>query len=580
MIEERSEYPEKIRIFLSASAQDKRAQQLYEELGQNGYSVWMPSRDLLAGDEWHRSSIMAMRDAAFILFCISDSSNSSRWQAEEILRGFELAGNRSNSIPMIPVLLDPSEVPKRLSQLKAVDLTNTESFRPVLEAIDGHLKREADLALSSKFDSLYVESIRIKNIRCFDSLEISFVENGLPAMWNMLLGDNAAGKTTIIRCIALGLAGESEVPSLLSKVPGDFVRSGQKSGSIDLKLRSRKTGERFSVQTKIEARKSNSQEQVRKSTKPKDFPWSQVFAAGYGTQRTRVADLSHRGYSRMLAVGTLFDPDASLMNPEVVLLRHRTDVRHRMERKLLSILLLDTDDDQLMFEEDGLAVSGPWGTLPLNVLSDGYRSTSQWILDFLGQSVLAGRLSEQNEPGGILIIDELEQHLHPKWQRLIVQRLRKQFPDTQFFTSTHTPLAASGVTDVNSGTLTRFDRHLDNVSTAERLDRHRFDGVRADQWLASDAFGLVTTRTPGAADELQRYIELVKQDQASDSAELNELRRRMSDRNTFGESEYEREIVKAVSEVLDQRRSEKPKEPFSEETKSKLREIFGKGGRK
>ena len=192
----------------------------------------------------------------------------------------------------------------------------------------------------------------------------------------------------------------------------------------------------------------------------------------------------------------------------------------------------------------------------------------------MGNSILAGRFSEKSESGGILIIDELEQHLHPRWQRLIVQRLRQQFPNTQFFSTTHTPLTASGITDVSTGTLTRFDRSLDNSTVATQLDRKKYEGIRADQWLASDAFGLVTTRTPGAADDVQRYIELLKESTKSSSPEIELLREKLNKQFAIGESEYEREIEAAVGEVLDRRIKEKPSEALNETTKQQLRNLF------
>jgi predicted ATP-binding protein involved in virulence len=89
----------------------------------------------------------------------------------------------------------------------------------------------------------------------------------------------------------------------------------------------------------------------------------------------------------------------------------------------------------------GLAEStaGP-STLELSQLSDGYRSLIALVLDF------ARRLAQAHphwpnplEAPGILVVDELELHLHPVWQQKVVPNLRAAFPNTQLIVSTHSP---------------------------------------------------------------------------------------------------------------------------------------------
>lgn len=153
---------------------------------------------------------------------------------------------------------------------------------------------------------------------------------------------------------------------------------------------------------------------------------------------------------------SLFDDDTVLQNPQVVLLAQEARLRSRLEHRLLSVLMLDEPGYQVTCPRTGAEIHGPWGDHPLRSLSDGYRSTAQWVLDFLGWSIYAGRFANGSDIGGILLVDELEQHLHPRWQRHIVQRLRQQFPKTQIFASTHTPLVAAGTADIEAGRLLRL----------------------------------------------------------------------------------------------------------------------------
>ncbi|MFM8218857.1 MAG: AAA family ATPase, partial [Planctomycetaceae bacterium] len=114
-------------------------------------------------------------------------------------------------------------------------------------------------------------------------------------------------------------------------------------------------------------------------------------------------------------------------------------------RKLAELLELPDEPEPITLGPQGIMVKGPWGRVPLNALGDGYRSTIRWLADFLGWQVLAGRFSTGD---GCLIIDEIEQHLHPRWQRIVMSRLREHFPKVQLFATTHSPLVAAGAAEL------------------------------------------------------------------------------------------------------------------------------------
>ena len=84
--------------------------------------------------------------------------------------------------------------------------------------------------------------------------------------------------------------------------------------------------------------------------------------------------------------------------------------------------------------------------MELAQLSDGYRNLLALVLDF------ARRLAQANpafqnplEAPGILLIDEIELHLHPRWQQTIIPGLRAAFPNTQLIVSTHSPAVLTTV---------------------------------------------------------------------------------------------------------------------------------------
>jgi predicted ATP-dependent endonuclease of OLD family len=357
-----------------------------------------------------------------------------------------------------------------------------------------------DLRESRSSGNVCLTEIYLQNIRCFKNLKIALDADRALSNWVMVLGDNAAGKTTLLRSLALGLCNEADATAMIKEVPGSILRQGETKGFIETVLRREEDGKRLSVRTTITRESESAPEIVRQETKPaKNFPWNDIFVCGYGTQRATQAHTSFDRYSPLNALRTLFDDRASLQNPEVVLLRRSPAVRRELESRLLEVLMLDGSDNGLRETSEGLTVRGPWGEIPLASLSDGYRSTIQWILDFVGWQIYTDRFGN-GDAGGILLIDEIEQHLHPRWQRHIVQRLRKQFPKTQIFSTTHTPLAALGVVDVEGSLLLRLVREDGEVKT-RIVGQEQLQDKRADQVLASEAFGLVTTRSPGSVDD-------------------------------------------------------------------------------
>ncbi len=135
-------------------------------------------------------------------------------------------------------------------------------------------------------------------------------------------------------------------------------------------------------------------------------------------------------------------------------------VNHAMESVIepetgWSGLRWDGDERQLLLTH---LVHGP---LPLDFLSDGIRNTAALVADVAHR---CARLNPQlddpaKETAGILIIDEVDLHLHPEWQQRIVEMLRAAFPKMQLILSTHSPQVLSTV-NANQIRVVRFREAL------------------------------------------------------------------------------------------------------------------------
>jgi predicted ATP-binding protein involved in virulence len=277
-----------------------------------------------------------------------------------------------------------------------------------------------------------------------------------------------------------------------------------------------------------------------------------------------------------LAVATLFDARAVLQNPEVVLLRQEPAARTALQNKLIQIMLLDSEAAAFEQTPSALLLRTPFGGVPINSLSDGYRSTVQWLLDLFSWLIYAKRWPTHREPAGILLIDEIEQHLHPRWQRHIMRRLTEQLPRMQIIATTHTPLIASSMADVKSSGLLRLIRDDRQEPEAVAVVPSELSGKRADQVL-TEFFDLATSRNPGSNADLELYVQLksLPNRTPAEQQRFEELAARVEPGLQFGETDVERKVVAAVTTALTNLLKQPPPEEFNIEAKRQLRDLFG-----
>jgi hypothetical protein len=163
--------------------------------------------------------------------------------------------------------------------------------------------------------------------------------------------------------------------------------------------------------------------------------------------------------------------------------------------------------------------------VPVGAIGDGYLATLAWLSDLLGWTFLY-RPELAGQVSAIVVIDEIEKHLHPRWQREIVLELSRQFPQVQFIASSHSPLCAGGLSDLDIGdaAMYRFEQKSDAV-VGEKLEPYR--GWTYDQIMTSSAFGLKSTRdvtTQRIVEELSEARSSGDEDQVKAKEEELESR--------------------------------------------------------
>jgi len=359
----------------------------------------------------------------------------------------------------------------------------------------------------------HLKRVRLQNVRGIKDATIDFEPEGTRRDWTLLVGNNGHGKTTVLRSIAIGLADDTTASELLGNLPGDFIRrnkQGRSEGSatITVELRSTRKGRPVSSLVTTIARDDFGRERVAKKTYSADFDPSHLFVCAYGPNRGGPGrDAAEYGLRRSLM--TLFSDKEALLSPGQVLRDYMLFAHQRgspgkgpynfVIRSLRKVWDLPASYPIVVTATGDVTVSGPWGRLPFNVLGDGYRGTGTWVLDLLGNALKAGRWkTNRTKPmRGIVLVDELEEHLHPAWQRTIVSKLRAAFPEVQFVATTHSPLALA---NTRSGEV--FAAVLRNaVSTLEPLPDAT--GRDAQELLLGEWFGLDSTLDDASTRKLQ-----------------------------------------------------------------------------
>lgn len=153
--------------------------------------------------------------------------------------------------------------------------------------------------------------------------------------------------------------------------------------------------------------------------------------------------------------------------------------------------------------------------LTVNQLSDGEKCLIAMVNDLARRMAIANPTGNPLDGEGIILIDEIDLHLHPKWQRMIVPRLLDVFPNCQFMISTHSPHVLTHIQPENIVLLKWVDGNI----TAQRPSESY--GKNVDRIL-EDLMGLDTTRPIQVSTDLHRIYAMI------DSNSLDEAKQHIA----------------------------------------------------
>ena len=319
--------------------------------------------------------------------------------------------------------------------------------------------------------------LEIHNFRCIDQIGIDLEPpSRLPGRWTCLAGINGAGKTSILQALALVLLGEP----LYRELGGDRLKRFRRMVA-DTRQETwlRIWGCWGTSQSYLEVKHGERNAMATWPAWPGIYyppimrqHWDDIRSSvvlAYGATRN-LSDYPDNRYTSMSPdvrkVMTLFDPLTQVASAEFLLKQEAskdTPLFRLFESLLRQIfgndLGFDVRDDRVVFTDRGESVE------PTD-LPDGFRSSIAWLVDLCAtwceKNARSASEGKHTDIEAIVLIDEIDLHLHPSLQRTLVPRLREALPRVQWIVTTHSPLVLSS-----------FD-----TSEIVALDRNEPGGVR------------------------------------------------------------------------------------------------------
>jgi predicted ATP-binding protein involved in virulence len=391
-----------------------------------------------------------------------------------------------------------------------------------------------------------IRTITIKNFKAIRNLSITLpTGKSERAGWKMLLGENGTGKSSVLQAIAFALMGPELFATHLKRFklyPKDLLR--------------RKRDGKPANQALIEVEFTTDEKAVLRITK-KDFHFitslkKRFFVRGYGATRllprrdapsqTVKTGIPHKIDNLLSPVVPVFNANdwlvglrqkqfdsAALALKDLLNLPGRTNISIKARRVLIPI--------------NGIRIS-------LDELSAGFESVLSMVADIIA-GVVGGSHDLRHAPG-IILLDEIDAHLHPRWKMRIVEALRGTFSSMQFIVTTHEPLCLRGLNENEVVVLRRENNELVSLDDLDSPSK-----LRVDQLLTSELFGLQSTLDPQLDEALSNYYRLLAKPDgeltSKEEEKLEELRKELPPVRVvelLGDSQRERLIYEVVDKYL------------------------------
>jgi AAA domain, putative AbiEii toxin, Type IV TA system/AAA domain len=420
---------------------------------------------------------------------------------------------------------------------------------------------------------MYITSFQIENIRSIRQIDWELDGAQAPG-WHVIIGDNGAGKSSLLRAVVLALLGPTEAMALRQDW-GTWLRGGATQARVLVNLSADAAYDTFETKERpaknallplgivLEEHAAGSRRAVelkkmaRLRYEPSRHVWGTGagwFSASYGPFRRFSG--GDKDYEKTFYANPKLGRHLSVFGENVALTEclewlkdlHFKTIENRPEGRLLAPLTRFINQPGFLphrarlknISTEGVRfVDGNGCDVPVEQLSDGYRSILSMTFELIRQLSLAygpARVFDPKDPRrvvapGVVLIDEVDAHLHPTWQRRVGLWFREHFPNVQFLVTTHSPLVCQAA---DHGTVFRLPRPGgdDRGEMVKGIDLNRLLYGNVLDAYGTELFGADVTRSEVAKAKLARLAELNQKSlhkglTAKERKEVQELRAMM-----------------------------------------------------
>ncbi len=502
---------------------------------------------------------------------------------EEFFSGLRLSQNTRRHFALVPNLPTLNFESERFLQRYGVQLLPYDATPKHPEvyhffnSLWNEIRARPEFLDSLRAEPVTLDRVILRNIGPFRELNLE-----IGTSWNVLLGNNGCGKSSVLEAIALGLCGDElttrrvAAKLLNSRAAKESSEAGE--GSIELWFGNQK------VTTTLTREGSGV---TLKSGQLTPFRTGRWLVLGFPPLR----GVSQHNPAGPKDVGGMPNPDIPDLLPLIAggvdarldsikqwiinthvrskpgdqVTKQRADHNKKLLQSFFEILGELTPGVKCSFHSVDLntwdvIVTTDDGEVSIDLLSQGTSSIIGWV------GVLLERLYEvfpnapepEKQPA-LVLVDEIDAHMHPEWQITLVPLLRRKFPHLQVIATTHSPLI---VGNMKSGEVYHLRRESSGSVRVQRI-KQAFAGFRADQILTSPAFNLDTTVSVRGKQTMEEYARLLGTANRTpeEEAQLQELSALIE--TTFplhGETAEEREAAALLDQILVKELQNQPEE--------------------